>query len=118
MILKRFNAWFEFQGHNIYCPHTYWRNKTGREKDECYDFVLVDTLNSHRVFVVRVSYEWEKSVDYMKTIAKYTMFFTRVYKDKNGKLYYKWLGNKIYFDKDLTLTYKDFSEFSKSLFED
>jgi hypothetical protein len=118
MILNRFNAWCELQGHNIYCAHTYWRNKTGREKDDFYDFVLVDTLNTHKVIVIRVSYEWDKSVDYMKTIAKYTMFFTRVYKDKNGKLYYKGLGNKIYFNEDLALEYKDFTSFSKSLFED
>lgn len=118
MIINRFNAWCELQGHKIYCAHTYWRNKTGHEKDEFYDFVLVDTLNTHRVIVIRVSYEWDKSVDYIKTIAKYTMFFARVYKDKNKKLYYKGLGNKIYFNEDLALEYKDFTSFSKSLFED
>lgn len=112
------NARCELQGHDIYCALTYWRNKTWREKDEFYDFVLVDTLNTHRVVVVRVSYDWDKSVDYMKTIAKYSMFFTKVYKDKDGNFYYKGLGNKIYFDKDLTLTYNELSDFSKSLFED
>lgn len=118
MILSRENAHWELQEHNIYCAHTYWRNKTGREKDEFYDFVLVDTLNSHRVVVVRVSYDWDKSVDYIKTIAKYRLFFVQIHKDKNGKLYYKGLGNKIYFNKDLALEYKDFTSFSKSLFED
>ena len=118
MILNRFNARCELQGHNIYCAHTYWRNKTGREKDEFYDFVLVDTLNSYRVVVIRVSYDWDKKVDYVKTIAKYRLFFVRIHKDKNGKLYYKGLGNKIYFDKDLTITYSELTNFSKSLFED
>lgn len=118
MILSRENAHWELQGHNIYCAHTYWRNKTGREKDEFYDFVLVDTLNSHRVVVIRVSYEWDKSVDYVKTIAKYRMFFAQIHRDKKGKLYYNGLGNKIYFDKDLTMTYSELTNFSKSLFED
>lgn len=118
MILSRENAKWELQGHNIYCAHTYWRNRTGGEKDEFYDFVLVDTLNCHRVVVVRVSYDWDKSVDYMKTIAKYRLFFAQIHRDKKGKLYYKGLGNKICFDEDFTLTYKDFSDFSKGLFED
>lgn len=118
MMLNKYNARYELQGHDIYCACTYWRNKSWIEKDEFYDFVLVDTLNSHRVVVVRVSYDWDKSVDYMKTIAKYSMFFTKVYKDKDGEFYYKGLGNKIYFDKDLTLTYSELSNFSKSLFED
>lgn len=30
----------------------------------------------------------------------------------------RWLGNKIYFDTELTLQYRDLSDFSKSLFED
>ena len=118
MILNRFNARCELQGHNIYCAHTYWRNKTGREKDEFYDFVLVDTLNSYRVVVIRVSYDWDKSVDYYKTKAKFSFFFARTYRDKQGKLYYNGLGNKIYFDKDLTITYSELTNFSKSLFED
>lgn len=118
MILNKFNARCELQGHDIYCAHTYWRNKTGREKDEFYDFVLVDTLNFHRVVVIRVSYEWDKSVGYMKTIAKYRLFFVRIHKDKNGKLYYHGLGNKVYFDKDLTMSYSELTNFSKSLFED
>lgn len=118
MILSRENTHWELQGHNIYCAHTYWRNKTGREKDEFYDFVLVDTLNCHRVVVIRVSYEWDKSVDYYKTKAKFSLFFVKINKDKNGKFYYHGLGNKIYFDKDLALTYKELSDFSKSLFED
>lgn len=113
MILSRENAHWELQGHNIYCAHTYWRNKTGHEKDEFYDFVLVDTLNTHRVVVVRVSYDWGKSVDYIKTIAKYRLFFVKIHKDKNEKLYYKGLGNKIYFDEDLALEYKDFTSSSK-----
>lgn len=117
MILSRENAYRELQEHDIYCAHTYWRNKTWQEKDEFYDFVLVDTLNCHRVVVVRVSYDWDKSVDYVKTIAKYRLFFAQIHSDKKGKLYYHGLGNKIYFDKDLTLTYKDLSDFSKSLFE-
>ena len=118
MILSRENAHWELQGHDIYCAHTYWRNKTGREKDEFYDFVLVDTLNCHRVVVIRVSYDWDKSVDYVKTIAKYRMFFAQIHRDKKGKLYYNGLGNKIYFDKDLTMTYSELTNFSKSLFED
>ena len=118
MILSRENAHWELQGHDIYCAHTYWRNKTGREKDEFYDFVLVDTLNSHRVVVVRVSFDWDKTVDYDKTIAKYWLFFAQIHRDKKGKLYYKGLGNKIYFDKDLTMTYSELTNFSKSLFED
>ena len=118
MILSRENAWWELQGHKIYCAHTYWRNKTGREKDEFYDFVLVDTLNSHRVVVIRVSFDWDKTVDYDKTMAKYKLFFAQIHRDKKGKLYYRGLGNKIYFDEDLTLQYKDLSDFSKSLFED
>ena len=118
MMLNKFNAQWELQGHKIYCANTYWRNKTGREKDEFYDFVLVDTLNSHRVVVVRVSYDWDKKVDYVKTIAKYRLFFAQIHRDKKGKLYYKGLGNKIYFDEDLTLQYRDLSDFSKSLFED
>ena len=118
MILSIENAHWELQGHDIYCAHTYWRNKTGYEKDEFYDFVLVDTLNSHRVVVVRVSYDWDKSVDYYKTKAKYRLFFVRIHKDKNGKLYYHGLGNKIYFDKYLTITYSEITNFSKSLFED
>ena len=92
MILSRENAHWELQGHDIYCAHTYWRNKTGREKDEFYDFVLVDTLNSHRVVVIRVSYDWDKKVDYVKTIAKYRMFFTRVYKDKEAGLIVDYIG--------------------------
>lgn len=118
MILNKFNARCELQGHNIYCVVTYWRNKTGYEKDEFYDFVLTDTHKHNRVVVIRVSYDWDKSVNYMKTIAKYSMFFTKVYKDKDGKFYYKGLGNKIYFDPELTLPYRDFSDFLKSLFED
>ena len=118
MMLNKYNARYELHGHDIYCACTYWRNKTGCEKDEFYDFVLVDTLNTHRVVVVRVSYDWDKSVDYVKTIAKYSMFFTKVYKDKDGNFYYKGLGNKIYFDTELTLPYRDLSDFSKSLFED
>ena len=118
MILSREYAHWELQGHDIYCAHTYWRNKTGREKDEFYDFVLVDTLNNHRVVVVRVSYEWDKSVDYYKTKGKFSLFFVRTYRDKQGKLYYNGLGNKIYFDKDLTMTYSELTNFSKSLFED
>lgn len=118
MMLNRFNARCELQGHSIYCALTYWRNKTGYEKDEFYDFVLTDTHKHNRVVVIRVSYEWDKSVDYMKTIAKYSMFFTKVYKDKDEKFYYKGLGNKIYFDPELTLPYRDFSDFLKSLFED
>lgn len=118
MILSRENAHWELQGHDIYCAHTYWRNKIGREKDEFYDFVLVDTLNCHRVVVIRVSYDWDKSVDYYKTKAKFSLFFARTYRDKQGKLYYKGLGNKIYFDKDLTMTYSELTNFSKSLFED
>ena len=116
-MLSRENARYELHGHDIYCAHTYWRNKTGREKDEFYDFVLVDTLNTHRVIVVRVSYDWDKKVDYVKTIAKYRMFFARTYRDKQDKLYYNGLGNKIYFDKDLTITYSELTNFSKSLFE-
>lgn len=118
MILSRENAHWELQGHDIYCAHTYWRNKTGHEKDEFYDFVLVDTLNTHRVVVVRVSFDWDKTVDYNKTIAKYRLFFAQIHRDKKGKLYYKGLGNKIYFDKDLTITYSELTNFSKSLFED
>ena len=118
MILSRENAHWELQGHDIYCAHTYWRNKTGREKDEFHDFVLVDTLNSHRVVVVRVSFDWDKTVDYEKTIAKYRLFFAQIHRDKKEKLYYKGLGNKIYFDKDLTMTYSELTNFSKSLFED
>lgn len=118
MILSRESARYELHGHDIYCALTYWRNKSGWEKDEFYDFVLVDTFKLSRVVVIRVSYDWDKSVDYMKTIAKYSMFFTRVYKDKDGKFYYKGLGNKIYFDTELTLLYRDFSDFLKSLFED
>lgn len=118
MIMNRFNAWCELQGHKIYCARTYWRNKTWREKDEFYDFVLVDTLNSHRVVVIRVSYDWDKSVDYVKTIAKYRLFFAQIHRDKKRKLYYRGLGNKIYFDEGLTLTYKELSDFSKSLFKD
>ena len=117
MILSRENARCELKGHKIYCAHTYWRNKTGREKDEFYDFVLVDTLNTHRVVVIRVSYDWNKSVDYYKTKAKFSLFFAQIHRDKKGKLYYNGLGNKIYFDEDFTLTYKDLSDFSKSLFE-
>ena len=79
---------------------------------------MVDTLNSHRVVVIRVSYDWDKKVDYVKTIAKYRLFFVRIHKDKNGKIYYRGLGNKIYFDTELTLQYRDLSDFSKSLFED
>lgn len=118
MILSRYNARYELHGHDIYCAHTYWRNKTGHEKDEFYDFVLVDTLNSFRVIVIRVSFDWDKTVDYEKTIAKYKMFFTRIHRDKKGKPYYNGLGNKIYFDTELTLQYRDLSDFSKSLFED
>lgn len=118
MILSRKNARYELQGHDIYCAHTYWRNKSWIEKDEFYDFVLVDTLNTHRVVVVRVSYDWDKSVDYMKTIAKYRLFFAQIHRDKDGNLYYHGLGNKIYFDKELTLTYNELSDFTKSLFED
>lgn len=118
MILSRENAHWELQGHDIYCAHTYWRNKTGHEKDEFYDFVLVDTLNFHRVVVVRVSFDWDKTVDYDKTITKYRLFFAQIHRDKKGKLYYKGLGNKIYFDKDLTITYSELTNFSKSLFED
>ena len=88
------------------------------KKNEFYDFVLVDTLNSHRVVVIRVSYDWDKKVDYVKTIAKYRLFFAQIHRDKNGKLYYNGLGNKIYFDEDLALQYRGFSDFYKSLFED
>ena len=118
MILSRENAHWELQGHDVYCANTYWRNKTVRKKNEFYDFVLVDTLNSHRVVVIRVSYDWDKKVDYVKTIAKYRLFFAQIHRDKNGKLYYNGLGNKIYFDEDLALQYRDLSDFYKSLFED
>lgn len=117
MMLNKYNARYELQGHDIYCAHTYWRNNTGFEKDEFYDFVLVDTLNTYRVVVVRVSFDWDKTVDYDKTITKYRLFFAQIHRDKKGKLYYYGLGNKIYFDKDLTLTYNELSDFSKSLFE-
>lgn len=118
MILSRDNTRYELHGHDIYCAHTYWRNKTGREIDEFYDFVLTDTHKHNRVVVIRVSYDWDKSVDYYEAIAKFRLFFVRTYKDKQGKLYYKGLGNKIYFDTELTLQYRDLSDFSKSLFED
>lgn len=52
-----------------------------------------------------------------KLIMKLQNYMSVIYRDKKGKLYYHGLGNKIYFDKDLTLTYKDLSDFSKSLFE-
>ena len=117
MMLSKYNAKYELQGHDIYCAHTYWRNKSWIEKDEFYDFVLVDTLNSHRVVVVRVSFDWDKTVDYDKTIAKYRLFFAQIHRDKKGKLYYHGLGNKVYFDKDLILTYNELSDFSKSLLE-
>ena len=117
MMLNKYNARYELQGHDIYCAHTYWKNKSWIEKDEFYDFVLVDTLNTYRVVVVRVSFDWDKTVDYDKTITKYRLFFAQIHRDKKGKLYYYGLGNKIYFDKDLTLTYNELSDFSKNLFE-
>lgn len=118
MMLSKFNAKCELQDHKIFCAHTYWRNKSGREKDEFYDFILVDTLKLTRVIVIRVSYNRDSAVDYFKTIARYRMFFARVHKDKNGDTYYNGLGNKVYFDKDLTLTYNELTNFSKGLFED
>lgn len=118
MELNKFNAYCELQGHSIFCAHTYWRNKSGWEKDEFYDFVLVDTYKLSRVVVIRVSYDWDKTVDYSKIIAKYRLFFARVRKAKNGDTYYNGLGNKVYFDKDLTTTYSELTDFSKGLFED
>ena len=76
-----------------------------KELDTIQQRCTVRTIDADVLFKAIVFYE--KSLSYFLS-----------YKDKEGKIYYHGLGNKVYFDKDLTMTYSELTNFSKSLFED